>query len=250
MGKVIIETKNLCKDFQIGEQVQHVLKDINIKIYKDDFTIVMGSSGSGKSTLLYSLSYMDKPTSGSVLLNNERCSYKDKELSKLHSKDISFVFQSSNLIPDLTGFENITYPAYQVLERKEADLKAINLLERFGIHDVKDKYPGEMSGGQQQRVAIARALVSNPKIIFADEPTGALDSTSGRQALDILTQINDEGNAIVMVTHDIKSCARGNRLLFLKDGIISAELDLGKYDPKDQEKREAQIFEFLKDNQW
>ena len=210
----------------------------------------MGSSGSGKSTLLYSISYMDKPTSGVVELDGKKIRYKDKELAHIHSKEVSFVFQSSNLLPDLTGFENIAYPAYMASSKQEVNQKTEEIMKKFDIESVKDKYPNEMSGGQQQRVAIARALVLSPKVVFADEPTGALNSSTGEQVLDLLTQINQEGQSVVMVTHDIKACARGNRLLFLQDGVIEAELELGKYEPDKQKEREEIIFNFLNKHNW
>jgi len=245
MKQVMIKAAGLSKEYQTGSTSQKVLKDISLNIYKGDFTVIMGSSGSGKSTLLYALSYMDKPTNGTVIIDGKEWSYHDKELAKLHSSVISFVFQSSNLIPDLTGFENITYPTYMIKDKKEANESAKDIMKKFAIEDVCDKYPGEMSGGQQQRVAIARALNSTPGIIFADEPTGALDSSSGEQVLDMFSQINKEGNTIIMVTHDIKTCARGNRLLYLKDGCIADELSMGQYNASEQKKREEKIFNFI-----
>ncbi len=250
MKEVIIKTEDLCKDYVTGSTVSKVLKNINLEIYRGDFTIIMGSSGSGKSTLLYALSCMDKPTQGMVELAGNQVKYQDKELAKIHSSEVSFVFQSSNLLPDLTGFENIAYPAYLVASKQSVNQDTQDIMQKFDIESVRDKYPNEMSGGQQQRVAIARALVSKPKVVFADEPTGALNSGAGLQVLDLLTQINTSGQSIVMVTHDIKACVRGNRLLFLTDGQLGAELDLGKYDPKKQQEREEIIFKFLKDNNW
>lgn len=245
MKQVMIKAVDLSKEFQVGPSSQKVLKNINLNIYKGDFTVIMGSSGSGKSTLLYALSYMDKPTNGTVLIDGKEWGFNDKELAKLHSSVISFVFQSSNLIPDITGFENIAYPTYMVKDKKEANETAKNIMKKFAIEDVYDKYPGEMSGGQQQRVAIARALNTDPEIIFADEPTGALDSASGKQVLDMFSQINEEGNTIIMVTHDIKTCARGNSLLYLKDGCVADELSLDKYSASEQKKREEIIFNFI-----
>lgn len=251
MKNVIIKTKNLCKSFVCGKNVQNVLKNINLEIYEGDFTIIMGSSGSGKSTLLYSISSMDKPTGGvAELLGKKISEMGERETAELRSRDISFVFQSINLIPDLTAFENITYPAYLSLTKEQANKRAQEYLKRFGLLDERNKYPSEMSGGQQQRIAIARALVSNPKIIFGDEPTGALNSASGTQVLDMLTELNEEGQSIVMVTHDIKACARGSRLLFISDGRIAGDLNLGRYNPLEQIAREETVFNFLKKHHW
>ncbi|MFA9421938.1 MAG: ABC transporter ATP-binding protein [Sedimentibacter sp.] len=250
MKEVIIKATDLCKNFKTGSTFQKVLKNINVEIYKGDFTVIMGSSGSGKSTLLYALSYMDKPTHGTIELAGKQVKYRDKELAKVHSSEISFVFQNSNLLPDLTGFENIAYPAYMVDSKQSANKDTEEILKKFDIESIRDKYPNEMSGGQQQRVAVARALIRNPNIVFADEPTGALNSSAGVQVLDLLTQINTSGQSIVMVTHDIKACARGNRLIFLSDGQIGTELDLGKYTSDKQHEREETIFKFLKKNNW
>ncbi|MDD5934883.1 MAG: ABC transporter ATP-binding protein [Clostridiales bacterium] len=251
MKNVVIKTANLCKSYANGKNVQHVLKNINLEIYEEDFTVIMGSSGSGKSTLLYSISSMDQPTSGKVkLLGKEFSDLTETEASRLRSKDIAFVFQSMNLLPDLTAYENIAYPAYLVCSKQEANKEAEQLLEQFDLVEVKDKYPSEMSGGQQQRIGIARAVAKHPKILFGDEPTGALNSAAGTQVLDLLTKLNQEGQTIVMVTHDIKACARGNRLLFLSDGRIEGDLNLGHYNPVEQAEREETIFKFLKQHNW
>lgn len=251
MKNVVIRTENLCKSYIYGRNVQNVLKNISLEIYSGDYTIIMGSSGSGKSTLLYSLSSMDKPTAGSVeLLGCDLSKLDEKKIAALRSREISFIFQNMNLLPDLTAFENIAYPAYLSLSKDEANQRAKELLERFSLIEEQDKHPSEMSGGQQQRIAIARALAARPKIIFGDEPTGSLNSASGTQVLDMLTQLNEEGQSIVMVTHDIKACARGNRLIFLSDGRIDGDLSLGHYNPSGQAEREEAIFNFLKKHHW
>ncbi len=250
MNKTIIKTKDLCKEFNTGSTTQKVLRNINLDIYEGDFTIIMGSSGSGKSTLLYAISFMDKPTMGTIEFDGKEIHYKDKELARIHSKEISFIFQSSNLLPELTGFENIAYPAYMVESKQEVNKNTEEIMKKFDIESVRDKHPNEMSGGQQQRVAIARGIVTKPKVVFADEPTGALNSSTGNQVLDLLSNINKEGQTIVMVTHDIKAAARGNRLLFLKDGVIDVEMNLGEYVPDKQKEREEKIFDFLNSHNW
>ena len=251
MKNVIIETEKLCKSFDMGKGKIDILKNIDLKIYEGDFTVIMGSSGSGKSTLLYALSSMDRPTAGTVkLMNKEITNLTDKQLAQLRSKDVSFVFQSINLIPDLSSFENIAYPAYMVMSKAEANKRTEELLKEMDLWEQRDKYPNEMSGGQQQRIAIGRAIAAKPKILFGDEPTGALNSSSGVQVLDLFTKCNQKGQSIVMVTHDIKACARGNRLIYLSDGKVKGDLDLGLYQPEDQAKREEKVFQFLKENNW
>jgi len=251
MKKVIIKTDKLCKSFIIGKTGQNVLKNISIEIYEGDFTVIMGSSGSGKSTLLYSLSTMDMPTGGTVeLLGRDIKSLNEKEIANVRKNDVSFIFQSVNLLPDLTAFENIAYNGYGSKPKSEVNKKALELLTRFGLENEKDKYPSEISGGQGQRVAIARALISDSKVIFGDEPTGALNSASGIEVLNILTELNENGQSIVMVTHDLKACARGTRLLYITDGRIDGDLNLGKYNPIEQKEREELIFNFLKEHNW
>lgn len=252
MRTSVVKANNLCKSFVTGKTALNVIKNLNLDIYEGDFTVIMGSSGSGKSTLLYALSGMDKATSGTVtLLGNEITSMKEGELSSIRKKDISFVFQSINLLPDITVFENIAYCGYGVNKnKKEVNEKTLKLLEVFGLSDDKDKYPSEISGGMQQRVAIARAIITSPKILFGDEPTGALNSTAGEEVLDILSDLNKNGQTVVMVTHDLKAAAHASRLIYLKDGRIDGELDLDKFSKKDYKNREIIIFEFLKGRGW
>ncbi|PRR83575.1 ABC transporter ATP-binding protein [Clostridium vincentii] len=252
MRNVVIKTNNLCKSFVTGKTAHNVIKNLNLDIYEGDFTVIMGSSGSGKSTLLYSLSGMDLATSGSVnILGNEITSMKEEDLSSVRRKDISFVFQSINLLPDITVFENIAYCGYGVNKnKKEVNEKVLKLLKDFGLEEDKDKYPSEISGGMQQRVAIARALITSPKILFGDEPTGALNSTKGEEVLDILSELNSKGQTVVMVTHDLKAAARASRLVYLKDGRVDGELSLDKFSKTDYKNRETIIFEFLSERGW
>ncbi|WP_032122198.1 ABC transporter ATP-binding protein [Clostridium amazonitimonense] len=248
----IIKANGLCKSFILGKTSNNVLKNINLDIYESDFTVIMGSSGSGKSTLLYSISTMDKPSAGSVeLLGKDITNIGEKEATGIRNKDISFVFQSINLLYDLTVRENITYCGYlNNKDKKNINKKTDELLNKLELKDIENKYPSEISGGQQQRVAIARALINNPKIIFGDEPTGALNSSTGAKVLDILTELNEEGQSIVMVTHDLKAASRASRLIYLRDGRIDGDLSLGKYNEKDSDSREKKIFEFIKSRGW
>lgn len=251
MNNTVIKTEHLCKDYSLGKSVVNALKNIDVEIYEGDFTVIMGSSGSGKSTLLYALSSMDNPTRGKVeVLGSNIAGLGEKEIAEIRKSYISFIFQSINLIPDLTAFENIAYPAYLVMSKNKANQRTKELLREFDLTEQCDKYPNEMSGGQQQRIAIIRAIVTNPQIIFADEPTGALNSNAGTQVLDLLTQLNKKGQSVVMVTHDIRACVRGNRLLFLTDGQIDGDLNLGRYNSSAQQKREETVFRFLKSHKW
>ncbi|MGL4107511.1 ABC transporter ATP-binding protein [Clostridium sp. LP20] len=252
MKEILIKTEDLCKSFIIGKTGINVLKNLNLEIYKGDFTVIMGSSGSGKSTLLYSLSTMDNPTSGKInLLGKDVSEINETEASKIRNKDISFIFQGINLLPDLTIYENITYAAmYDKKNKKDIQDKADKLLKELDLYEHKDKYPSEISGGMQQRVAIARAIINEPEIIFGDEPTGALNSSMGATVLDILSYINDKGQSIVMVTHDIKSALRGNRILYINDGRIDGEVNLGKYNAGNYKERKNKLQRFLEEKSW
>lgn len=252
MKSSVIKANNLCKSFVTGKTALNVIKNLNLDIYEGDFTVIMGSSGSGKSTLLYTLSGMDTATSGSVnLLGSDITSMKEDKLTSIRKHDISFVFQSINLLPDITVFENIAYCGYGVNKnKKEVNEKTIKLLEGFDLLEAKDKYPSEISGGMQQRVAVARAIITSPKILFGDEPTGALNSTAGEEVLDILTDLNNKGQTVVIVTHDLKAATRASRLIYLKDGRIDGELTLDKFVKDDYKNREVVIFEFLKERGW
>ena len=250
--KSIIKARGLCKSFILGKTANNVLKNINLDIYEGDFTVIMGSSGSGKSTLLYSISTMDNPSAGSLeLLGKDITNLNEKEATEIRNKYISFVFQSINLLYDLNIKENITYTGYlNNRDKKSVNKKAEELINRLELKEIENKYPSEISGGQQQRVAIARALINTPKVIFGDEPTGALNSSTGKKVLDILTELNNEGQSIVMVTHDLKAASRASRLIYLKDGRLDGDLDLEKFNEKDLEGREEKIFEFIKSRGW
>ncbi|MDO5293513.1 MAG: ABC transporter ATP-binding protein [bacterium] len=249
--QTIIKTNDLCKSYIIGKNGINVLKNINLEIYAGDFTVIMGSSGGGKSTLLYSISSMDRPTSGSVsILGHEITDMAEKDLTNFRKSQVSFVFQSMNLLNDLTAFENIAYIGYNTASKQEVNKRTLELLSDFGLLEQKDKYPSELSGGQQQRIAICRALISNAKIIFGDEPTGALNSAAGRQVLDTLTDLNKDGQSIVMVTHDLKAATRASRLLYMSDGRILAELNLGPYEQEQELDRKSIVYEFLQQQGW
>ncbi|WP_230178957.1 ABC transporter ATP-binding protein, partial [Peribacillus sp. Bi134] len=207
MKRTIIKTSHLCKSFSMGKEKLDVINDMNLEIYEGDFTIIMGSSGAGKSTLLYAISTMDQYSQGKVeLLGKDITSFKENQIANIRKNDIAFIFQGINLLPDMTLFENVAFNGYSPSKsKKSVNEKALSLLKKLGLEKEVGKYPSEVSGGQKQRTAIARALINKPKIIFADEPTGALNSSVGTVVLDILTQLNNEGQSIVMVTHDLKA---------------------------------------------
>jgi len=248
----ILETHNLCKTFSNGKQMQHVLKNLDIKIEKGDFTVIMGSSGSGKSTLLYALSGMDKPSLGKISFRGEEISnYNNDQLAIFRRKHCGFVFQQVHLNDTMSVLDNILICGL-LLKKKKADVlqSAKQLLSAVELgEDSYRKYPGQLSGGEAQRVAIVRALINHPEIVFADEPTGALNSANTNHVLDILTRLNEDGQTIVMVTHDIKSARRANRILYLRDGVIESELQLGKY-VKNDPVRHAALREFLDKMGW
>lgn len=219
----VIETQNLYKSFKLGKLDVEILKDINLQINKGEFVSIMGPSGSGKSTLLYLLGGLDKPTSGSILLNGKEIAVmKDKQESLMRRRDIGFVFQFYNLIPNLNVEENIMLPL--LLDGKKIKKNRDNLdeiLEIVGLSDRRKHTPRELSGGQQQRVAIARALINDPEIIMADEPIGNLDSKTGTEIMELFQKINKLKNkTIVQVTHSYEAAEYGTRIIKVKDGKV------------------------------
>ena len=250
--KNIIETSKLCKTFSNGGIQQHVLKNVNLEIYEGDFTIIMGASGAGKSTLLYSLSGMDKPTLGSVSFDGtEITKMNTDELALFRRRHCGFVFQQVYLVESMSVLDNIMAAGLLVYkDKKILTKKAGELLKAVGIEEsMWNKFPTQISGGEAQRVGIARALINEPKLVFADEPTGALNSQTGKAVLDTLTSFNEKGQSIVMVTHDITSARRGNRILYVKDGEIAGECNLGKYVTGDKE-RHQKLNDFLATMGW
>ena len=220
----LIETHALCKTYRIGTEELHVLQDVNIAIDRGEFVSIMGPSGSGKSTLLYLIGGLDKPTSGSIRLKGQELSaMKDRQESLMRRRDIGFVFQFYNLVPNLNVEENVMLPALLDGKRQKALRPRLDhLLEVVGLSDRRRHTPRELSGGQQQRVAIARALLNEPDIIMADEPIGNLDSKTGFEIMTLMREINrSEGATIVQVTHSPEAAEYGNRVIHVKDGRIS-----------------------------
>ena len=250
--KNIIETQKLCKTFSNGGVQQHVLRNVNLEIYEGDFTIIMGASGAGKSTLLYALSGMDKPTLGSVsFCGTEITKMNTDELALFRRSHCGFVFQQVYLVESMSVLDNIMAAGLLIYKDKKTLInKAGEILKAVNIDEALwNKFPTQISGGEAQRVGIARALINDPKLVFADEPTGALNSQTGKAVLDTLTKFNEKGQSIVMVTHDISSARRGNRILYVKDGEIAGECNLGKYVTGDKE-RHQKLNDFLATMGW
>ncbi|RHR28084.1 ABC transporter ATP-binding protein [Clostridium sp. AF19-22AC] len=222
-GNIAVEGKNIVKDFIIGDTTTQVLKDISLKVLKSEFVSIMGQSGSGKSTLLYILGGLDTPTRGTVSMNGIDISkFDDEKMSRIRRQKIGFVFQFYNLIPNLDVEENIMLPLLLDGKKIRDYRKRLDeILEVVGLTDRKKHTPRELSGGQQQRVAIARALMGSPDILFADEPTGNLDSQTGAEIMELLQSINkSSGQTIIMVTHSPEAAKSSDRIITVKDGVI------------------------------
>lgn len=223
-NRIAIEGKGIVKDFRIGDTTTKVLKGVSLKVLQGEFVSIMGQSGSGKSTLLYILGGLDTPTGGSVHINGTDISqWGDEKMSKIRRQKIGFVFQFYNLIPNLNVEENIMLPLLLDGKKMKDHKKQLNhILNIVGLSDRRKHTPRELSGGQQQRVAIARALITNPEILFADEPTGNLDSQTGTEIMSLLQEINQKsGQTIVMVTHSPEAAKCGSRVITVMDGMIA-----------------------------
>ena len=239
MSEAILKVTDLSKTFSNESVQQHVLRNLNLEIYKGDFTVIMGNSGSGKSTLLYALSGMDRPTLGSVVYGDTDISkYSNDKLAKFRRDHCGFVFQQNYLNDTMSALDNVMVSGLlRTKDRKALATKAKDLLSKVELDEMDiRKFPTQLSGGQQQRVAVVRGVINDPEILFADEPTGALNSQNTTNVLNILSDLNNEGQSIVMVTHTVKAAERGNRIIYLADGVISDEIELGAYvgDYKDE----------------
>lgn len=222
---MMIQTENLIKIFRTEEVETSALNNINLEIEKGEFVAIMGPSGCGKSTLLNIIGLLDNPSGGHFrFLDQEVGHFTEKQRTQLRKSNIGFVFQSFNLIDELSVYENVELPLiYQKVPAKERKLMVEKVLDRVQILNRSKHFPQQLSGGQQQRVAIARAVVSNPNLILADEPTGNLDSANGNEVMNLLSQLNDEGTTIIMVTHSPADADRADRIIQLFDGQIVSE---------------------------
>ena len=228
---MLLEVNNIRKVYttRLSTQSTEALKNVNFSVDNGEYVAIMGESGSGKTTLLNILATFDKATSGSVLLNNlDLSKLKDKELADFRRDNLGFVFQDFNLLDNFSIKDNILLPLVLANKKyKDMELRLDKVTKPLGIDKLINKYPYEISGGQRQRVAVARAIITNPSLILADEPTGALDSKSTDQLLNVFDKLNEVGQTIIMVTHSVKTAARAKRLLFIKDGVVFHELRKG-----------------------
>ena len=242
----ILELKNVKRLYQTKKVTTEALKGVNFSVEKGEFISIMGESGAGKTTLLNIIATLDKATSGTVILNGQDTnSLKDTEVSEFRRKELGFVFQDFNLLDQFNSRDNIYLPLV-LSDEKEAIMRArlSNLKEPLGIGDLLEKYPYEVSGGQKQRVAVARAIITEPSLLLADEPTGALDSQSSETLLKMFRTINQNGQTIIMVTHSLRAASYANRVLFIKDGVVYHEIYRG------ENERQAEFMERINQAQF
>ena len=220
---MILEMRDICKDYPMGKSVNHILKHIDLDVEEGEYLAIMGPSGSGKTTLMNLIGCLDVPTSGSYLLSGQditKCT--PKQLAVVRNKQLGFVFQSFNLLPTLTALDNVALPLlYGGVKKAERLERARAALETVGLSDRVDHRPDQRSGGQCQRVAIARAIVGKPQLLLADEPTGALDSASGAQVMELFRQLHESGSTIIMITHDQGIAQHAHTIMNIRDGVLS-----------------------------
>ena len=252
MKKVVLKAEQLSKSFSSGGAMQHVLKNIDLELYEGDFTVIMGASGAGKSTLLYALSGMDTPSLGTITFGDTVISKLNQDaLAVFRRRHCGFVFQQIYLMDGMSVMDNVLSAGLLLQKDKKALVRqAKELFASVGIsEETQRKFPAQRSGGEAQRVGIVRALINRPELLFADEPTGALNSKTGLDVLDTLTAFHEQGQGVVMVTHDMRSARRGNRILYLKDGVVLGECHLGKYQHGDPARRNM-LSDFLVEMGW
>lgn len=248
-----LKIKDLCKTYIINKRQNNVLKNVNMEIKEGEMVAVMGPSGSGKSTLLYTVSGMDHITAGKVdFFGKDISSLNAGQMSDLRLDEMGFIFQQMYMLKNLSIYDNIVLPAYQSRngkgkeKRKEINDRAKELMHKLGISEIAEHDVNEVSGGQLQRACICRSLINNPKMIFADEPTGALNQQNSKEVMKELNRINGEGTTVMLVTHDMKVAAKSDRVLYIEDGNIKGEYVLGKYTGKEENRdRERKISNWL-----
>ena len=253
----VLQTKGLCKTYIVNKRQNNVLKNIDLTISEGEMVAIMGPSGSGKSTLLYCVSGMDRVTAGEVVFNGKDTSkLDDKKLSQLRLDEMGFIFQQMYMMKNLSVLDNIILPAVKSKKntesRKETEERGRKLMRRLGIDDVGDNDINEVSGGQLQRACIARSMINSPKMIFADEPTGALNRSSSDEVMNELLSLNRDGTTIMCVTHDPKVAAKCSRVLYIVDGGIMGETEMGHFSGGDKElrDRERKLNDWLMEQGW
>lgn len=249
----ILQGKKVSRIFLQGNKKTAVLDQIDLEIYDGDFTVIMGSSGAGKSTLLYALSGMDQISGGQVFYKGRQISgLKEKQMAKLRAEEFGFVFQQTNLVSNLTLLENVAVAGYVSRKGSTEEIRerARQLLKQMNVEKAENRFPSQVSGGEAQRAAIARAMIGQPGLLFADEPTGALNRSNTTEVLNLLTDLNRSGQNILMVTHDLRVAARGNRILYLEDGKVLDELKLPSYSEIQEKAREDKLSQWLSGLQW
>lgn len=251
----LLEVKDICKTYVIDKRQNNVLRNVEFVVNDGEMVAIMGPSGSGKSTLLYSVSGMDNPTSGTVIFDGtDITKLKDKDLAELRLDEMGFIFQQMYMMKNLTILDNIVLPAIQSKKikktRKEKMKRGEELMHKLGIIEVADNDINEVSGGQLQRAAICRSMINKPKLLFADEPTGALNRTAANEVMDELVKLNKEGTTIMMVTHDSKVAAKCSRILYIVDGNIKGEYDNGNTENDSEKEVERKINNWLLELGW
>ena len=252
MANIILKGKNLTKLYSSEKSEVAALDNLNLEIYKGEYAAIMGPSGSGKSTLLHVLSGLDSLSDGAVFINNNQINtMSEKNLSLFRREEIGFIFQAFNLVPNLTVLENILISGFLTkVNRTEIKNKAFDLLNMMEIPDLADRMPSEISGGEKQRAAIARALINSPSILFADEPTGNLNSASTANVLDIFSKINQNKQTIITVTHELQAACRADRVLYIKDGRINDIYTFSGDDTLNNSQKENELFNCLSKRGW
>lgn len=251
---VLLSAKDLCKTYVVDKRQNNVLKNVNLEVKEGEMVAIMGPSGSGKSTLLYAISGMDRATSGQVLFRNQDLTkLNEKELTKIRLDEMGFIFQQMYMMKNLTILDNIVLPAVESKKSKETRQEKFargeQLMRKLGIIEIADNDMNEVSGGQLQRACICRSMMNQPKLLFADEPTGALNRTSSNEVMNELVKLNSEGTTIVMVTHDAKVAARCGRVLYIVDGNIKGEYNNLK-NISDEKERERGLNNWRMDLGW
>ena len=223
MSWTYFSMRDIVKRYQMGDEVQEVLKHVNLDLEKGEFLSILGPSGSGKSTMMNIIGCLDTPTSGTYILRGRNIGEQNQhQLAQIRCREIGFIFQSFQLLPRMNALQNVELPLiYAGASGKEREKRAMEMLERVGLSDRMYHLPNQLSGGQQQRVAIARALATNPTILLADEPTGALDQATGKQVMSLFRELNDEGRTVIMITHDMKIAQHARRIVNILDGVLT-----------------------------